>query len=195
MDISTQNIQNLRESMGVGIMDAKKALQDAKGDMKEAERILKAKGAKSAEKRADRATSEGCVGSYVHANGKEAGLLALACETDFVARTDGFKDLAHDLALHVVAAKPKYVKPEDVPAEILAEEEMIWKKQLTAEGKPEKMMENILKGKRAKYFSEVCLLKQPFVKDDSQTIEQFVTAAIAKFGENIQITGFTVLSL
>jgi len=195
MGISTQDIQQLRETLGVGVMDAKKALQDANGDMKQAELILKEKGAKSAEKRADRATSEGYVGSYVHSNGKEAGLVALACETDFVALTDSYKDLAHDLALHVVAAKPKYMRPEEVPAEVLTEKETIWKKQLAAEGKPEKMLENILKGKREKYFSEVCLLKQPFVKDDSQTIEQFVTAAIAKFGENIQITGFTVLSL
>ncbi|MFA5030102.1 MAG: elongation factor Ts [Patescibacteria group bacterium] len=195
MGISTQDIQQLRKTMGVGVMDAKKALQEAQGDPQEAERILKAKGVKSAEKRADRATSEGYVGSYVHSNGKEAGLVALACETDFVALTDNYKDLAHDLALHIVAAKPKYLKPEDVPADMLSEEETIWKKQLTTEGKPEKIMANILKGKREKYFSEVCLMKQPFVKDDSQTIEQVVTAAIAKFGENIQITGFTILSL
>lgn len=195
MEISTQDIQQLRESMGVGIMDAKKALQESVGDMKKAEQILKLKGAKSAEKRADKETHEGRIGEYVHSNGKEAGLVAVACETDFVALTDDFKNLAHELALHIVAMKPKYLKPEDVPENVLAEEEKIWKKQLTDEGKPEKMFENILKGKREKFFSEVCLLKQSFVKDDEQTIEEIMTAAITKLGENIQITGFTLLTL
>ncbi|PIT87143.1 MAG: elongation factor Ts [Candidatus Magasanikbacteria bacterium CG10_big_fil_rev_8_21_14_0_10_40_10] len=195
MEISTQDIQQLRESMGVGIMDAKKALLEAAGDIKNAEKILEVKGAKSAEKRASKETHEGRVGEYVHANGKEAGLVAVACETDFVALTDDFKNLAHDLALHVVAMKPKYLKPEDVPADVLAEEEQIWKKQLTEEGKPEKIFENILKGKRQKFFSEVCFLKQQYVKDDSQTIEDIMTSAITKLGENIQITGFSFLTL
>jgi len=195
MGNTTQNIQKLRKSMGVGIMDAKKSLQDAGGDMKKAEGLLKAKGAKSAEKRADRETHEGWIGEYVHANGKEAGLVALACETDFVARTDDFKSLAHDLALHAVAMRPKYLKPEDVPAEVLAEEEVAWKKQLEDEKKPANIIENILKGKREKYYAEVCFIKQAYVKDDEQTIEEVVTAAITKLGENIQIIGFTLLAL
>lgn len=195
MTISTNDIQQLRSKLGVGIIDAKKALEENGGDLKKAEDTLRAKGIKSAEKRAGRSTKEGVIGEYVHSNGKEASLIALACETDFVARTDDFKNLAHDIALHIVAARPKYVKPEDVPAETLVEEEKIWKQQLLNEGKPEKMFENILKGKRNKYFEEVCLLKQPFVKDDSVTIEDLIRNAITKLGENIQITGFSLLSV
>ena len=195
MTISTNDIQQLRSKLGVGIIDAKKALEENDGDLKKAEDALRAKGIKSAEKRAGRTTKEGVVGEYVHTNGKEAALVAVACETDFVARTDDFKQLAHDIALHIVAARPKYIRPEDVPAEVLLEEEKIWKQQLMNEGKPEKMFENILKGKRNKYFEDVCLLKQPFVKDDSQKIEDLVTHAITKMGENIQVTGFSLISV
>lgn len=195
MAVTKEHIQLLREKMGVGIMDAKKALEEVDGDLAKAEKNLKAKGIKKAEKRSDRSTNEGWIGSYVHANGKEAGLIAVACETDFVSRTDDFRNFAHDLALHVVASRPKYVKPEDVPQEILEQEESIWKEQLVREGKPEAIAEKILAGKRQKFFEEICLMQQPFVKDDSQTVEEYIQAHITKLGENIKITGFTLLSL
>ncbi len=195
MQISTQDIQTLREKLGVGVMDAKRALADSQGDFAKAENLLRAKGAKSAEKRANRATNQGCIGSYVHSTGTVAGLVAVACETDFVARTDQFKQLAHDLALHVVAAKPKYLKPEDVPQEELAKEEEIWRQQLANEGKPEKMFDKILEGKRQKYYQEVCLLRQLYVKDDAMTVEQVVKEHVARLGENMRITGFSLLSL
>lgn len=195
MGISTEDIQALREKMGVGIMDAKGALEESKGDIKKAEQLLKVKGAKSAAKRADRSTHEGVIGTYIHANGKIAAMVALACETDFVARTDQFQELAHEIALHIVASQPYYIKPEDVPADMIGEEETIWRKQLIDEGKPDNMIDTIIKGKQAKYYEEVCLLKQPFVKDDSKSIEELITETIAKLGENIQVTGFQLLSL
>lgn len=195
MAVSTSDIQSLREKLGVGIMDAKGALEQSKGNLEKAEEILKAKGAKSAAKRADRSTHEGVIGVYVHTNGKLAAMVALACETDFVARTDDFKNLAHELALHIVASQPEYIKPEDVPADTVAAEERIWREQLVNEGKPDKIIDSIIKGKQAKYFEEVCLLKQPFVKDDGKSIEELITETIARLGENIQVTGFRILSL
>jgi elongation factor Ts len=195
MAISTEDIQWLRQETGVGMMDAKKALEAVNGDRQAAVEAMRKRGAKVAASKSERAVKEGVVGSYVHANNKVAALVAVACETDFVSRTDDFQTLGHDLALHVAAANPKYLSPEQVPAEVLAKEEEIYREQLKAEGKPEAMWDKILPGKVAKFYAETCFLKQPFVKDDSLTIEQVVQGAVAKLGENIVITGFSRLSV
>jgi len=195
MAISTEDIQWLRQETGVGMMDAKKALEAVNGDRQAAVEAMRKRGAKVAASKSERAVKEGVIGSYVHANNKVAAIVGVACETDFVSRTEDFQNLAHDLALHVVAAHPKYFSPEQVPAEIVAKEEEIYREQLRAEGKPEAMWEKILPGKMAKFYSETCFLKQPFVKDDSLTIEQVIQAAVAKLGENIVITGFSRLSV
>lgn len=195
MAISTEDIQWLRQETGVGMMDAKKALEAVNGDRQAAVEAMRKRGAKVAASKSERAVKEGVVGSYVHANNKVAALVAVACETDFVSRTDDFQTLGHDLALHVAAANPKYLSPDQVPAEVLAKEEEIYREQLKAEGKPEAMWDKILPGKIAKFYAETCFLKQPFVKDDSLTIEQVVQGAVAKLGENIVITGFSRLSV
>ncbi len=195
MNITTADIQKLREQTGVGMMDAKKALTAADGDMTAAVEALRKKGQKIAASKSDRAVKEGAVGTYIHSNGKIAALVAVACETDFVARTDAFQQLIKDLAMHVAAMNPAYLKPEDVPAEVVAKEQEIYREQLIAEGKPEAMLEKILPGKLKKFYSDVCFLEQAFVKDDSQTIAQLVELTIAKLGENIQVTAFSRLAV
>jgi elongation factor Ts len=177
------------------MMDAKKALTAAEGDMTAAVEALRKKGQKIAASKSDRAVKEGAVGTYIHSNGKIASLVAVACETDFVARTDAFQELIKDLAMHVAAMNPTYLKPEDVPAEVVAKEQEIYREQLMAEGKPEAMLEKILPGKLKKFYSDVCFLEQAFVKDDSLTIAQVVESTIAKLGENIQVTAFSRLAV
>lgn len=195
MNITTADIQKLREQTGVGMMDAKKALTAAEGDMTAAVEALRKKGQKIAASKSDRAVKEGAVGTYVHSNGKIAALVAVACETDFVARTDAFQELIKDLAMHVAAMNPTYLKPEDVPAEVVAKEQEIYREQLLAEGKPGAMLEKILPGKLKKFYSDTCFLEQTFVKDDSLTIAQLVESTIAKLGENIQVTAFSRLAV
>lgn len=195
MNITTADIQKLREQTGVGMMDAKKALTAAEGDMTAAVEALRKKGQKIAASKSDRAVKEGAVGTYVHSNGKIAALVAVACETDFVARTDAFQELIKDLAMHVAAMNPAYLKPEDVPADVVAKEQEIYREQLLAEGKPEAMLEKILPGKLKKFYSDTCFLEQAFVKDDSLTIAQLVESTIAKLGENIQVTAFSRLAV
>lgn len=195
MSITAADIQALRQQTGAGIMDAKRALESTGGDLEKATAELRKAGLKLAAKKSDRTVSEGTIGSYVHSNGKVASLVALACETDFVARTDDFRALASDLAMQVAATNPKYLKPEDIPADIIAAEEAIYRDQLQSEGKPEAMWDKILPGKLARFYSEVCLLHQPFVKDDELTIQDLLTAATAKLGENIQIQAFSRLAL
>ncbi len=195
MGIDTATIQQLRSMTGAGIMDAKNALQEAQGDMDAAIEILKKKGQKIAAKKQDREANEGVVGVYVHANNKVAAMVALACETDFVAKTEDFQTLAHDLAMHVTAAEPRYLKPEDVPIEDVEKEKEVYREQLKSEGKPEKMWDTIIEGKMKKFYSEVCLMEQAFIKDEEVTITELVTTAIAKLGENIQVKSFTRMAL
>ncbi len=195
MGIDTATIQQLRSMTGAGIMDAKNALQEAQGDMDAAIEILKKKGQKIAAKKQDREANEGVVGVYVHANNKVAAMVALACETDFVAKTEDFQALAHDLAMHVTAAEPRYLKPEDVPIEDVEKEKEVYREQLKSEGKPEKMWDTIIEGKIKKFYSEVCLMEQAFIKDEDVTITELVTTAIAKLGENIQVKSFTRMAL
>ncbi len=195
MEITTQDIQKLRSETGAGVMDAKKALQESGGDYDKAINWLKKRGQKIALSKQSRKTNEGVIGCYIHANAKVAALVALTCESDFVAKTEDFKTLAHDLAMQVAATDPQYISPENVPTDIIEHEKEIYRVQLKNEGKPEKIWEKIITGKIQKFFSENCLLKQVFIKDDDKTVEQLIQAQVLKFGENIQIREIKRMSL
>jgi len=183
-------IIQIRNKTGAGIMDIKEALEAAGGDEDKALELLRKKGQKIAAKRAERDAGEGWVGSYVHATGKVAALVRLQCETDFVARNPQFQELAHDIAMHVVAANPVYLNPSDVPAEIIEKEREIYREEAGTD-KPAEILEKIVEGKVAKYFAETCLIEQPFIKDDSRTIRQLIEEATAAIGEKIEIGGFS----
>lgn len=195
MNFDSQLIKKLREETGAGVLDCQKALLKTNGDIKKAINLLRAKGQLIASQKQTRKTKDGLIGIYLHSNGRVGSLVAVACETDFVARTDDFKELVHDLAMQVAATHPLYLKPEDVPNEVIEEERQNIKEQLKDEGKSKKILDKIVTGKLNKYFEEVCLLKQPFIKDDKRTIEQLIQEKIAKLGENIQIKDFKRLSL
>jgi elongation factor Ts len=190
MEISAQLVKELREKTGTGMMDCKKALQETNGDFEKAIEYLRKKGMASAAKKAGRATKEGLVYSYIHGEGKVGVLVEVNCETDFVARTEDFKQLVKDIAMHIAAAGPRWVKPEDVSPEIFEKEKEIAMAQLVASGKPAAVLEKIAEGKMNKFYEENCLLKQTFVKDTNKTIEQLVTEAVAKLGENMGIKRF-----
>lgn len=190
MKITADMVKKLREESGVGMMDCKKALVECNGDFKKAGEYLREKGLLKASKRSARATKEGVVDSYIHLGSKLGVLLEINCETDFVARNDVFKNLAHDISLHIAAAAPLYVSKDDVPSEVIEKEKEIYKKQALNEGKPEKIIDKIAEGKIKKYYEENCLLNQLFVKDNNITIEEFVKQNIAKIGENIVIRRF-----
>ena len=188
--ITAQMVKELREKTGAPWMDCKIALTEANGDMAGAETVLRKRGLASAQKRAGRATLEGVVGSYVHAGGKIGVLVEINCETDFVARTNEFQLLAHDLAMHVAAADPRFLRKEEVTPEILEKEKEIYRAQALASGKPEKVVERIVEGKMEKFYEEVCFLEQHFVKDPGQTVGQVVATYIGKLGENITVRRF-----
>lgn len=195
MEITKDLLKQLREETGAGIVDIKQALEAVAGDATKAQELLRKQGKKVAAKKADRITREGVIGSYIHANGKIAALVALACETDFVARNESFQALAHDLALHVAATNPRYVRPEDVPADILAKEREIADEQAKAEGKPDAIRAKIVEGKVQKFFDEQCLLRQSFVKDDTLTIAELLEQTVAKIGEKIELRHFVRMQL
>ncbi len=195
MPITAQDIAALRAQTGCGMMDCKKALDEAAGDMEKAVDILRTKGIAKAAKRADKIASEGLVVSYIHAGGKVGVLVEVNCETDFVAKTDGFKALANDIALHIAGISPKYVSRDEVPAGEIDREKAIYREQLIAEGKPEAMLEKIMAGKFDRYYSEVCLLEQAFLKDEEKTIEQLLTGKTAEIGEKITVRRFTRYAL
>lgn len=181
--MSKQNLIKLRQSTGAGLSDCQDALAESGGDFGKATEILRKKGAvKAAKKSAEKTAREGLVGCYIHANGKVGALIQVNCETDFVARNQEFKDLVHDLAMQVAAAEPEYLKPEDIPAEALA--------QLKSEGKSQAVADKIIAGKLQKFYSEVCLLNQPFIKDDKITVKELVASKIAKTGEKIEVMRF-----
>lgn len=182
-------IKQLREQTGAGIMDVKEALNEAGGDLDKAVEILRKKGLAKQAKKADRAANEGIVESYIHAGGRIGVLVEVNCETDFVARTDDFKALAKEIALHIAASNPLYVSSEDVPMEVIEKEKEIYKEQFA--GKPDDVIEKMLEGKIAKYYEEACLLNQPFVKDGDKTIADLLGEATGKMGENIQVRRFT----
>jgi elongation factor Ts len=188
--ITAQLVKDLREETGVGMMDAKNALQEAQGDKEKAKDILRTKGLAKAAKKSERATSEGLVESYIHAGGRIGVLVEVASETDFVARTDEFKSLVHDMAMHIAGAAPLYIAPEDVAPEELEKEQTLARAELKEQGKPAATIEKILPGKIEKYYEQVCLLRQPFIKDQSKTIQDLLGEAVGKMGENIRIKRF-----
>jgi elongation factor Ts len=188
--ITAQQVKELRERTGAPWADCKTALQEAKGDLAGAEVVLRKKGLAAAQKRAGRATTEGLVGHYIHAGGKIGVLVEINCESDFVARTDEFQNLAHDIAMHIAATDPRFLRKEEVTAEVLAKEKEIYRAQALASGKPEKVVDKIIEGKMEKFYEEVCLLEQHFIKDPAQTVGQVVATAIGKLGENISVRRF-----
>jgi len=192
MAISVEDIKKLRESTGAGMMKAKEALEAANGDFDKAVQWLREKGEASAAKKAEREARAGVIEGYVH-SGRIGVLVEINCETDFVARTDDFKQFARDIAMHVAAANPEYLRPEDVPAEVVAAEKAIYSKE--AEGKPAAVAEKIVDGKLAKYYEQVCLVNQPFVKDPDVSVAKLTTNLVAKLGENIVIRRFERMEL
>lgn len=191
MAIDTSLITELRTKTGAGIVDCKEALTEANGDLAKAEEVLRKKGLKTVAKKAGRSAKEGVIMSYIHAGGKVGVLLELNCETDFVARNEEFQGLSKDLAMHIAASAPEYIKPEDVPVAVVEKEKEILREQLKAEKKPAAMMDKIIEGKLAKFYEEHCLLKQVFIKDETKKIEGLIQEKISKTGENIEVKRFT----
>ncbi len=188
-------LKQLRDQTGVGIADCKIALEQSGGDMAKAVDVLRKSGQMKAAKKGERTTSEGLIGSYVHSSGKVGAMVALACETDFVARNESFMALARDLAMHVASENPLYLSPEDVPSEVLEKETQIYKEQLLKEGKPEAMIDKIIPGKLSKYYEDACLLEQYFVKDDKKKIKDLISDSVLQVGENIKISSFKRFAL
>ena len=189
MTVSAELVKELREKTGVGFMECKSALQESKGDMEEAVTILRKRGLASAAKKSGRETKDGLVGAYIH-NGKIGVMVEVNCETDFVARNPDFQILVKDLAMHIAASDPRFIRKEDVTEDVLASERDIYKAQARTTGKPENVLEKIVEGRMSKYFSEACLLEQPFVKDPSITVRDHIAAHVQKIGENIQVRRF-----
>lgn len=194
--IDAKTVAELRAQTGAGIVDCKKALEEAGGNMEQATEILRKKGAaKAAKKSAERDTSAGLIESYVHADGRAGALVELQCETDFVAMNPEFKELAHDIALQVVAVSPLYVSREQVPTETVEKQRSMFMEELAADNKPDDIKEKIVEGKMKKWFEDICLLDQPWVKDDSMTIAQLIEGKIATIGEKIVLARFAHLEL
>jgi len=191
MEIPAKLVKELRDRTNAGFNDCRAALVEAQGDLEKAIAVLRKKGQAAAAKKATREASEGLVGSYIHAGGKIGVLVEINCESDFVARTEAFQQLTHDIAMHVAALDPRYVRREDVTPEMLEKEREIYKAQALATGKPENVVERIVNGKMEKFYEENCLYEQHFIKDESVTISEMVNSAIAKLGENITIRRFS----
>jgi len=190
MAITTQMVKDLRQATGAGVMDCQKALVQTDGDMEKATEILRQKALAAAAKKSERTAADGRIESYVHPGNRLATLVEVSCETDFVARTEDFRALCHDLAMQVAAANPRWVSREEIPADVLEAEQSHYRTQLSGENKPEAVMERILEGKLGRFYQENCLLEQPFIKDDTKTIRNLVMEAIARFGENVVIRRF-----
>ncbi|MFP3940739.1 MAG: translation elongation factor Ts [Thermoanaerobaculia bacterium] len=191
MKITAEMVKDLRERTGAGMLDCKKALEEAGGDLDKAVEALRKRGLAAAAKKAGRVTAEGAVGSYIHAGGKIGVLVEVNCETDFVARTDEFQELVRDVAMHIAAAEPRFVSREEVTEDALETERRIYREQALAEGKPENIVDRIVEGKLGKFYSEAVLLEQPFVKDPDKKVEQLLAEKVATIGENIQVRRFT----
>ena len=194
-EITAKVVQELREKTGAGMMDCKKALTEAGGDFQKAEEVLRKKGLSAAAKKSSRAATEGAVASYIHMGGKIGVLVEVNCETDFVARTDDFQALAKEIAMHIAAADPRYVSRDQVPAAELEKEKDIYRSQFEGSGKPANVVDKIVEGKLGSYYSQVCLLDQPSVRDPNVTVQQLLQAATAKTGENITVTRFVRFKL
>ncbi len=193
MDISAALVKTLRDQTGAGMMECKAALKEANGDLEAATTILRKRGLAQATKKAGRSTNEGIIGSYIHTGGKIGVLVEVNCETDFVARTDAFQSLAREIAMHIAAASPQYVRREDVPADILEREREIYREQV--KGKPANVVDKIVEGKLGSFYEQVCLLDQPSIRDPKVTVGDVVKDAIAKMGENIAIPRFVRFKL
>jgi elongation factor Ts len=189
-EITASLVKQLRERTGAGMMECKSALTEAKGDLGEAEVVLRKRGIASAGKKATRTTKQGVVGSYIHAGAQLGVLVEVNCESDFVARTDDFQELVRDLAMHIAAADPQFVRKEDVTPASIEKEKEIQRARALNEGKPEKMVDKIVEGRMAKFYEEVCLYEQPFVKENTMTVDQLIKTKIAKLGENISVSRF-----
>ncbi|HEV2851389.1 MAG TPA: translation elongation factor Ts [Thermoanaerobaculia bacterium] len=195
MAITAQMVKELRERTGAGMMDCKNALNDCQGNMEQAVDALRKKGLAAAAKKAGRVTAEGAVGSYIHGGGKLGVLVEVNCETDFVARTDQFQELVRDIAMHIAAAEPRFVRREEVTPDVLERERAIFQDQALASGKPANVVEKIVQGKMEKYYSEFVLLEQPFVKNPDVTVAQLIAEKVGKIGENIQVRRFVRFKL
>jgi elongation factor Ts len=191
MEISAQLVKQLRERTGAGMMECKAALVEAKGNVQDAEIVLRKKGIASADKKAARATKQGVIGSYIHPGSQLGVLIEVNCESDFVARTEDFQTLVHDLAMQVAAADPKFIRKEDVTDAVLAQERDIQRSRALGEGKPEKMVDKIVEGRMNKFYEEVCLMEQPFIKENTTTVADLIKSKIAKLGENISVSRFS----
>ena len=194
-EVTAQMVKELRTATGAGVNDCKKALEEAAGEFEQAVEILRKKGLASAAKKASRDTREGIIGTYVHHGSKAAALVELNCETDFVARTDQFQQLARDLAMHVVAARPQWLNREEVPGDAVEKEKAIYHEQMVNSGNPAQVVDRIVEGKLDKWFSDVCLLEQPFIKDPDRSVQDLITEAVAALGENIRVTRFARLEI
>jgi elongation factor Ts len=190
-EITAALVKELRERTGAGMMECKSALVESKGDLTEGEIVLRKRGIASAGKKASRATRQGLIGTYIHHGGQLGVMVEVNCESDFVARTDDFQELVHDIAMHIAASDPKFIRKEDVTPDVLDKEKDIHRARALAEGKPEKMIEKITEGRMNKFYEEICLLEQPFVKEATLTVGQLVKTKIAKLGENISVARFT----
>jgi elongation factor Ts len=195
MAISAREVKELRDATGAGMMDCKKALEETGGDMEKAVDLLRSKGAAKAAKREGKAASEGVIGSYIHHSGKVGVMVEVNCETDFVANTDDFQALARDVAMHIAAAKPLAVSADAVPSDEVEREKAVYLAQVEEEGKPEHIREKIVEGKLRKWFQDVALLEQPFVKDPDKTVGELVTEVSAKTGEKIEVSRFARFSI
>ena len=189
-EITAEMVKELRTATGAGVLDCKKALAEADGDFEAAVEVLRKQGLSTAAKKSSRSTNEGLVGSYIHFSGKVAGLVEVNCESDFVARTEQFQELAKDIAMQVVASRPLFVSREDVPEDLVAKEKAIYREQMADSGKPADIVERIVDGKVDKWYSEVCLLEQPFLKNGDQTVQDLIVETIAALGENIRVGQF-----
>jgi len=190
MEISAQLVKQLRERTGAGMMECKAALKEAKGDLGEAEVVLRKKGIASASKKSARSTKQGVIASYIHPGAQLGVMIEVNCESDFVARTDDFQELVHDLAMQVAAADPQFIRKEEVTQAALDKEKDIQRGRALGEGKPEKMVDKIVEGRMNKYYEEVCLYEQPFIKENTTSIADVIKAKIAKLGENITVSRF-----
>lgn len=195
MAIDAKLVAQLRSQTGAGMMNAKKALEESGGDLEKAAEILREKGIAKAAKKADRETNEGRVHAYIHSNGKLGAMVEVLCETDFVARNEAFIEFCNDLALHVSATEPLYLTREDVPEDVASKEMSLFKSEMEGAGKPADVIEKIVEGKMNKWYSEVVLMEQPFIKDEDVTVEVFIKSKIASLGENMQLKRFSRFSI
>jgi elongation factor Ts len=191
MEVTADKVKELRERTGIGMMECKKALEEADCDAEKAVEILRKKGYARAKDKAHRAAAEGAVGAYIHTNSKIGVLVEVNCESDFVAINEEFKELVKNIAMHIAASNPTYIAPEDIPADVLEKEKGIIREQLKDSKKPAEIIEKIVTGKLGKFYEEVCLLDQPYIKDDKTKVRDLITAFIAKFKENTKVSRFT----